>query len=225
MTRQPNLLVAAILALAINSVAHAAPINTVFGNLGANGTDPLSPSTNAGISDSTWLMHGFTVTAPKKILQTVRLGLFDNDSTIARVQIFQDSSGLPSGSPLGTQTATVSSVTPSFQTFDFGNLPLAGGSSYWVVVSAPNASSLFNWAFNEDGNVPGTQNASGWTPLNPVTKISLNAGLSWATSNGNRPAAISITAVPEPSTYAMAAVGFAAAGLARWRRRMTRAGR
>lgn len=30
--------------------------------------------------------------------------------------------------------------------------------------------------------------------------------------------------VPEPSTYAMAAAGFAAAGLARWRRRMARGG-
>ena len=225
MTRQPTLLVAAILALAVNSVAHAAPINTVFGNLGANGTDPLAASTNAGISDSTWLMHGFTVGSPKNILQTVRLGLFDNDSTIARVQIYQDSSGLPSGSPLGTQSAAVSSVTPAFQTFDFGNLALTTGSSYWVVVSAPNASSLFNWAFNDNGDFPGTQNASGWTPLSPVTKISTDSGLNWANSGSNRPAAISITAVPEPSTYAMAAVGFAAAGLARWRRRMTRAGR
>jgi len=86
-TRQPNLLVAAILALAINSVAQHASAAVVFGNLGANGVDPLAASTNAGISDSTWLMHGFTVGSPDNILQTVRLGLADNDSTTARVQI------------------------------------------------------------------------------------------------------------------------------------------
>ena len=225
MTRQPNLLVAAILAVAINSVAQHASAAVVFGNLGANGADPLAASTNAGISDSTWLMHGFTVGSPDNILQTVRLGLADNDSTTARVQIYQNSGGVPFGSPLGTQTATVSSVAPSFQTFNFGNLALTTGSSYWVVVSAPDASSLFNWSFNDNGDFPGTQNTSGWTPLSPVTKISTDAGLNWANSGSNRPAAISITAVPEPSTYAMAAVGFAAAGLARWRRRMTRAGR
>lgn len=201
----------------------AAPVDVVFGNLGANGNDALAPSTNAGISDTTWLMHGFTVGGTRTILQTVKLGLADADNTPATVAIFADAAGVPTGSALGTQSAVVSSISPYYQTFNFGNVPLTSGSSYWIVVSSTNPSSLFNWVFNDNGVVPTTQNTSGWNPLSPVTKISTDSGLNWSSSNGNRPAAISITAVPEPAAIGMAIAGLVAAGYTLARRRMRKA--
>jgi hypothetical protein len=216
-SRVASLAVAAFLTMSQTGV-HAA-ILSVFGNLGAIGNDPLAASTNAGISDTTWLMHGFTVGGSDTILRTVKLGLSDNDSTTARIQIFANSGGNPSGSALATQTQTVANTTPTAQIFDFGSLALTSGSSYWVVVSAPDTNSLFNWSFNDNGDFPVTQNASGWTPLSPVTKISTDSGLNWGSSGTNRPASISITAVPEPTTYAMAAAAAGLLGFAKLRRR------
>jgi hypothetical protein len=165
-------------------------------------------------------MHGFTVGGTNTVLQSVTLGLYDNDSTTARVQIFADAAGVPSGTALGTQTATVSTTVPTLTSFNFGSLQLTASSSYWVVVSAPNAASLFNWAFNDDGDSPVAQNTSGWAPLSPVTKVSIDSGSNWAQSNGNRPASISIQAVPEPGTLGLSVAGLAACWIAVARRRM-----
>lgn len=215
-----NIFTALSVVLALASSAPAAPVDVVFGNLGPNGINALAPSTNAGISNTTWLMHGFTVGGTRTILQNVKLGLADNDNTSATVSIFADAGGVPTGSALGTQSATVNSNTPYLQTFNFGNVPLTSGSSYWIVVSSTTPSTLFNWVFNNDGDFPTTQNTSGWNPLSPVTKLTEDSGATWATSGLNRPAAISITAVPEPATIGMGIAGLAVAGYTLARRRM-----
>jgi hypothetical protein len=217
--------IASVVAVA-SVLASAAPV-VVFGNLGGSGTNDLAASTNAGISDTTWLAHGFTVGGTNTFLDKVTLGLADNDSTTARVQLFASvgtgTDAQPSGAALATRTATVSSNTPTLQSFDFNQFALTPGSSYWLVVSSPDLGSLFNWVFNNDGDFPTSQNASGWSPLSPVTKLSTDSGSSWNSSGSNRPASISITAVPEPGSIALAGIGIAAAGL-RLRRRSRRQG-
>jgi len=209
--------------VALVAIVGTARAELVFGNLGSAGTNPLSVGVNVAISDTTWVMHGFTVGGSDNILQTITLGLFDNDSTTARVQIFADGGGIPSGSALASQTASVNNVTPTLQTFNFGSLPLTSGSTYWAVVSTPTASSLFNWAFNDDGFAPFTQNASGWLDVSPFqTKISSDSGSNWSGANGIRPASISITAVPEPdSLLALGTAAVAIAGGLFRRRRVT----
>lgn len=224
MMRQHVFAAAAILSLAVASLAHAEPTtNVVFGNLGTTGTNALSPGLSVGISPSLSVAHGFTVTGSSSlVLQKVTLGLADNDSTTAQVAIhLDDGTGQPGFTAIETRSAAVSSNTPNLQTFDFGNLNLTNGSSYWVVVSAPDIGSLFNWALNNAFLPPTAQNGSDWT----YTSTKSLAGFSWSDGSSYSTASISVQAVPEPTTYAMAAAGIVAAGLARWRRRLCRGGR
>jgi hypothetical protein len=108
-------------------------------------------------------------------------------------------------------------------TFSFSpSLSLTSGSSYWVVVSTTETSGLFNWSFNNEGDFPTAQNSSGYSAMSPVTMASTDSGASWSTSGVNRPASISITAVPEPSSIVLAGLGVLAAGY-QLRRRMKRA--
>lgn len=216
---------AAVCCIALGSVG-VARADVVFGNLGSLGADPLAASTNASISDTNWIAHGFTVGGTNTSLQSVTLGLYDSNATPARVQLFASSTtggGQPSGTALATVSQAVNNLTPALQTFTFSpNVNLTSGLSYWIVVSTTEASGLLNWAFNDNGDFPNTQNTSGWLPTAPVTKASTDGGSSWANSGSNRPASISINAVapvPEPSTYALAAIGLGLVGVIRARRR------
>jgi hypothetical protein len=215
---------AALVCLSVIGSAAVSHADIVFGNLGASGTNALNPSTNASITDVNWLAHGFTVGGTNTVLSSVTLGLYDNSNTVARVQLFASGSGsVPSGLPLATLTQTVSSLTPARMTFSFSpSLSLTSGSSYWVVVSTTETSGLFNWSFNNEGDFPTAQNSSGYSALSPVTMASTDSGASWSTSGVNRPASISITAVPEPSSIVLAGLGVLAAGY-QLRRRMKRA--
>jgi hypothetical protein len=216
-------LLAAVCCLVASS-ASVTRADVVFGNLGSLGTDPLAASTNASVSDTTWVAQGFKVSGSNTVLQSVSLGLYDSNSSPVRVQLFSDSAGSPGGSALATVSGVAGSTTPLLQSFNFSpNVSLTSESSYWIVVSTTETAGLFNWAFNQNGDFPDTQNSSGWTPLSPTTKMTTDSGSSWSNSGVNRPASFSITAtvapVPEPSTYALAAVGLGLAGLVRARRR------
>jgi hypothetical protein len=220
-----SLLPAAIASLAVlcATVANAAPpTDVVFGNLGAAGLDALS-NTNYGVTDTSWLAQGFTVGGTNTTLKSVSLGLFDNNSTSVRLQVFASGSAGPTGTALGTSNQNVLGTTPTLQTFVFSpNLTLASGSSYWIVASTQESSGLFNWAFNDAGDFGTQQNSSGWAAVANQARLSTDSGATWSNSGVNRPASFSIQAVPEPSTYALAGIGIAAAGLLRRRLRQSR---
>jgi hypothetical protein len=211
---------AAIASLAVlcATVAYSAP-DVVFGNLGSTGLDALS-NTNYGVTDTAWLAQGFTVGGTNTTLKSVSLGLFDANSTNVRLQVFASGTAGPTGTALGTVSQNVLGTTPTLQTFVFSpNLSLTSGSSYWIVASTLESSGLFSWAFNSAGDFGTQQNTSGWSAVTNQTRLSTNSGATWANSGADRPAGFSIQAVPEPSTYALAGIGVAAAGLMRWRRR------
>lgn len=213
----------AALAIAVTSMAPAAvKADVVFGNLGSLGTNDLN-STNFGVSDTNWLAQGFTVGGTNTTVTSVTLGLFDANSTSVNLSIYAGGTAGPTGSPLGTSTQAVASLTPALQTFNFSpNVTLNSGSPYWIVASTSEASGLFNWAFNDAGDFGAVQNSSGWTAVANQTRLSSNSGATWANSGVNRPASFSINAVaavPEPSTYALAAIGLGVAGFVRARRR------
>lgn len=215
-----GLLPAAIASLAVlcATVAWSAPPDVVFGNLGPSGTNALS-NTNYGVTDTTWLAQGFTVGGTNTTLKSVTLGLFDANSTNVRLQVFASGTAGPTGTALGTSNQNVLGTSPTLQTFVFSpNLSLTSGSSYWIVASTLESSGLFSWAFNDNGDFGTQQNTSGWSAVANQTRLSTNSGATWVNSGGNRPAGFSIQAVPEPSTYALAGIGMAAAGLMRWRR-------
>lgn len=199
-----------------------AKADVVFGNLGTLGTNDVN-STNFGVSDTNWLAQGFTVGGTNTTVTAVTLGLFDANGTLVNLSIYAGGTAGPTGSPLGTSSQAVSSLTPALQTFNFSpNVSLTSGSPYWIVASTSETSGLFNWAFNDAGDFGTVQNSSGWTAVSNQTRLSTDAGGSWTNSGVNRPAAFSINAVaavPEPSTYALAAAGLAIVGLVRARRR------
>jgi hypothetical protein len=99
---------------------------------------------------------------------------------------------------------------------------LLANSTYWVVASAPTApaSAFFAWRSTnstaEDGGV-----LSGWS-LGDTRWASLNGGTSWSGLGGAIPQfSVQVSAIPEPSTYAVF-TGLAALGWVAFRRRIKR---
>lgn len=232
-TRQLMITIAALVCLSVIGPAAVSHADIVYGNLGASGTNALTPEafSKIEITNMRWLAQGFTVGGTNTELSSVTLGLYDTNNTLARVQLFASGSSsvpsgsplVPSGSPLATLTQTVSSTTPALMTFSFSpSLSLTSGSSYWVVVSTTETTGTFDWAFNSGNDSPTAQNLSGYSASSPATLFSDNAGVAWGSSSFARPASISITAVPEPSSIVLAGLGVLAAGY-QLRRRMKRA--
>jgi hypothetical protein len=91
---------------------------------------------------------------------------------------------------------------------------MATNTTYWIVPSAG-----LNWSFRSNFSAfPTQQNQSGYSYIGAYE--STNSGASWLAVEGGQAAyAVSIQAVPEPSTYAMAVAGAGLVGLMRWRRR------
>lgn len=225
-TRQLMITIAALVCLSVIGPAAVSHADIVYGNLGASGTNAITPEvfSKVEITNTRWLAQGFTVGGTNTELSSVTLGLYDTNNTLARVQLFASGSGsVPSGSPLATLTQTVSSTTPALMTFSFSpSLSLTSGSSYWVVVSTTETTGTFDWAFNSGNDLPTAQNLSGYSALSPATLFSDSAGVGWGFSDFARPASISITAVPEPSSIVLAGLGVLAAGY-QLRRRMKQA--
>jgi hypothetical protein len=214
---------------AVYIAAASANAALVFGNLGSAGTDALGTS-SFQITSTQYLAQGFTTPGPGGLLSldSVVLGLNVNTgSTDTRVQIFADSSGTPSGSPLATITGAVGSSTPALYTFTLVSpLLLASNSTYWIVVSDPDGGQQYNWVYNDDGDSPVGLNGSGYSWAAAGTLRSTNSGVSWADRSANfeRTAAFYVNAsapavVPEPGTWAAAALLAGGAAFARWRRR------
>jgi hypothetical protein len=208
--------IAALVSFGGGSPAHA---EVVFGNLGPAGTNAIDDNNNSLITSLNFRAQGFVVSGTNRVLQSVVLGLESDVSITAQVQIFADGSGSPTGSALGTATEQVTISSATLYTFAFPNLLLNENSTYWAVVSAQSAGNL-SWSYNAAAAIPGEQNGSGYTFAGTLT--SSNAGSSWgglSTSGFNTYPSISITAVPEPSTYALAATALGLCGIAAARRR------
>jgi hypothetical protein len=214
---------------AVNIAVASAHAALVFGHLGNDGTGALG-SSSFQISDTRYLAQGFTTPGPGGLLSlySVVLGLDVNiGSTDTRVQIFADSSGTPSGSPLATITGTVSSSIPTLYTYTLVSpLLLASNSPYWIVVSDPDGGQSYNWTYNDDALSPVGLNGSGYSWPTAGTLRSLNSGASWVDRSAffERTASLYLNAsepdgVPEPGTWAAAALLVGGAAIARWRRR------
>jgi hypothetical protein len=218
----------ALTAAAILSIgsAHSA---IVFGNLGSDGSGALGPS-SFQISSTQYLAQGFRtpVSGDLLSLNSVVLGLNVNTgSSSTRVEIFGDVSGVPGGSALAQIDGSVPSTSSLLYTFTLNSpLLLANNSLYWVVVTDPDAGQAFNWVFNDDGISPTGLNGSGYTWPSPGTLRSTDSGLSWVNRSDNteRTAAFYLNVstaepIPEPGTWAAAALLVSGAAFMRWRRR------
>ena len=212
MTRQSVLCVAAIAALSLSNVAQHASAAVVFGNLGTSGTGALGiTNTDIGPTANDFLAQGFTAASPNLSVTSISLGLFGiSDGTIpASIAIFADNFGQPAASPLFTSSVTNIGPKGTYD-FSFSGATLTNGSSYWVVPQTD-----VSWYFNSPGSAPVGQNSSGYVFTNTLESFD---GGGWTTAGSNR-YSVSVQAVPEPTTYAMAAAAAGLLGLAKWRRR------
>lgn len=213
--------IALVVALAVPLGATAVHAEVVFGNLGETGvgdisgtnTDIVPVATAAG--QFSGLAQGFTTGSLTEFLtlQSVTLGLFADVGVSARtVSLFTNAAGNP-----GTLVATSSPVNvgaAGLYTFDFGSIPLAANTGYWIVPQ-PDVSWHVEAAFTN----PTAENGSGYGSLGTRAQTFASGG-NW-TSTGLTSYAVSVTAVPEPSTYALAATALCLCGIAVARRRQT----
>lgn len=220
-------LLTCVVALGV-SAAHAAPLtDVVFGNLGVSGTNAIDSGNVAQIGSTVSGSSGnkfavaFTTGANNSYLklQSVVLGLGDiSPFSTAILKLVADNGGLPTGSLLATTSQEVQSN--GLYSFGLGIVPLNASTKYWVTLEAndPSAPSTFSWLRGDPAASPVGLNGSGYTfPANGGMR-SQNDG-SWTVNASADTLSISIQAVPEPSTYAMAAIGAGVAGLTGWRRR------
>ena len=205
-------LLAAACCIVVGS-ASIARAEVVFGNLGVSGTGALGiTNTDIGPTSNDFLAQGFTAASPNLLVTSVSMGLFGvSDGTIpASVGIFTDIFGEPNSTPLYT-SATVNIGDKATYSFSFSGASLTNGQSYWV-----RPLTDVSWYLNSPGSAPTGQNSSGYIYTNTLENID---GTGWVAAGSNRYSVSVVATVPEPSTYALAAIGLGLAGLVRARRR------
>ena len=208
--------------------AHAAPLtDVVFGNLGANGTNAIDSGNVAQMGSTVLGQSGnrfavaFTTGSDSNYLklQSVVLGLGDiSPFSTAILKLVADNGGSPTGSLLATTSREVQAN--GLYSFGLGTVPLTASTKYWVTLEANDAAapSTFSWLRGDAPASPTGLNGSGYSfPANGGMR-SQNDG-PWTVNAGADTLSISIQAVPEPSTYALAAIGAGVAGLMSCRRR------
>lgn len=203
-------LLAVVCCIAVAS-ATSARADIVFGNLGASGTGALgTTNTDIGPTIGNYLAQGFTASTPLLSITSISLGLFGDGSIPTTVSIFADNFGQPAVSPLFT-SGTVTVGEKGTYEFNFSGANLTNGSTYWVVPQGD-----VSWYLNSPGSAPVEQNSSGYAFVNTQENI---GGGGWTAAGSNRYSVSVVATVPEPSTYALAALGLGLAGLMRARRR------
>lgn len=219
---QPMKTLLALLAAALFAVSTSHAV-IVFGNLGADGSGLLSDSGSdfgPGAATLKILAQGFTTGSDPDFLtiQSVSIGaFFDNFATASRtLSIYSNSGGNP-GSVVATSGATTIGAKGLY-TFSFSSLNLSASTSYWVV---PQFNADWFWYINDAETQPVGLNSSGYSYLG--TKRS-NNDITGTWSNTSQPYSLTITAgsgapIPEPGTWAAAALLVGGAAFARWRKR------
>lgn len=183
----------------------------IYSNLG---TPDSSSNAAIGYNSSTnkdvMYAQGFTTGSLLYELNSVNLPLgvtgAGNGSPLLR--IFSDNSGKPGTALNATFT------NPTFGAQSLYNLSLAtpfalsANTSYWMVLSDSTADTQtkFNWYYTDSFSSPSAKNGSGLSYL--AGSRSLNGGSTWANNDVFAQTGITLnaTAVPEPTTYALAAI-------------------
>ena len=227
-------LVPVLASIVVAAVPGAAPAGTlVFGNLGPSGTAVLSGS-SVTVPTGDRLAVGFTIGGTSSVvLESVQLGIqFAEPHSVGLLLMSSVGTGT-SARPSGTMLAGAGGPfiypvpTPTLISFPFetvfGNQtpPTLSPGSYWFVFGSNDGDT--NWVFSNDGATPTTQNSSVWTALSSFPKSSTAPYTSWTDSPSTSAVSINVfatpVAVPEPSTWVIAASGLTCAAWGAWRRR------
>ncbi|MFM8951687.1 MAG: choice-of-anchor R domain-containing protein [Planctomycetaceae bacterium] len=192
---------------------NVATAEVVFGNLGLSGTAALSSSGSdmAGIYSAA---VGFTTGSSNDTLKldSIRLGLFyDNVATQSfTLKVYENNGGKPGALAFTSSPSLI--AAKNRYSFSFGQQQMTASTTYWIVPDE----SLF-WYGPSPASAPVAFNASGYVSAGTVA--SSDSRVTWTATPEINFYSVSVQAVPEPSTYAMAAIGAGVAGLMGWRRR------
>jgi MYXO-CTERM domain-containing protein len=192
-------IISMLCATGLMAVSSAASSSVVYGNLGANEAGAIS-NTNTILTTDVLRSQGFTTGGNSTLeLQTIKLGLSADTATNVTVSVYANNTNKP-GALLFTSSA-VSVSSQALYSFSFTGVNLQEFTDYWV-----SPSSDVRWHISGDESSPDELNSSGYA-FNG-TKQSTNGGSSW--SNSILPYSVSISAVPEPSSALLGALGMLA---------------
>jgi len=191
------------------AMAEAAPLTTIYGNLGTVNASTTSNTVGyLSLSQpNQFQAQGFTVGnqvgSSAWDIQEIQVGLGSSGAPSPVVGIY--SSSPAPASLLATFTGTTSVSTKGLYTFT-GSFTALQNTSYWVVLSNANSASLesYEWYTNDAFTTPTQQNASN---VNYLATLERNGEEgSWTNAIPSLSISVSAVAVPEPPTYALAMV-------------------
>ena len=214
---------------AISAPANALEV-PIFGNTGLyhQGLDLptiFPPPPNPNPANFNWLAQGFTMGSTSYQMTSLDLGLRFNNGDFAALEVGLYSS-LPNASstPVATFTSPTLSDGPAIFNFKVvgSQYTLAANATYWVVVKYNPVGDLFTWMFADNQDVPDpqppvlnqtytpfAQNSSGISYATNGTQAYNTVTTTWTnySSSPNYSGLRYTINVPEPSTYALGAIG------------------
>lgn len=211
----PRRIAIAVFALCIHTIASAGFAADLYDNIG----QPVS--VNGNFSDGSWPALSFKTSMAGYILESVTIPVRNPNLLTSGTISFEllDASG-PGGAPgavVGTSLGSVSIA--GISSLDYQNVTFSGlkrelspATNYWITVKGSGLSNVFF--------VGATTSTGGLLTGSLGYSITGDAGSSWSTPSTSYYVIGQVTAVPEPSTYALGAIAALAAGwLARRQRR------
>lgn len=209
---------AAVAALAAAlMVSTAVRADVVIGNLGPTGAS--NPS-GGGVfyTSPEAVAFGFTTGSDPLELQlsSAVFGVFNPAGGSVTATLYEGATPDGPGTPLSTQTLPTAGGAGSKVEFVTGGWVNLNPNQAYTIVLSPSSPGGVTWAF--PATTPTEQNSSGWG--SPTALTSADGLTNWGPAAAF--GAVSLTAVPEPSTYALAGVGLLAAGLLRRYRKSRR---
>jgi len=206
-----------------------------FGNLGQEETGTLSDS-SFNLTTLRWAAIGFQVnTNPGKWydLQSVKIGLVGTgDVKLSLYTSVATPAGQAPGTLVGTvfDTESVNDENNAVKVNFTLNQTLQANTQYWFVADRVGNGNT-QWVAALDGSQPVAftpvspvqpNTPSGWQYLSAL--VSTDGGNNWSAPTGSnipivQALSISVTAIPEPGTWAAMAILAGGAAFAGWRRR------
>jgi MYXO-CTERM domain-containing protein len=203
-----------LLFVAVVSLASVAKSELVLDNITNNS------GSEEYLGGTFWRAQSFVTSTGDWTLNNVVLRFRFNGGNIL-AYIYSDSGSNLPGSSLETLTGPTSNsgATPTNATYTSTGLSLTGNTRYWIVVTE-NQTGELGWT-----TAANTSTTGSWSiPGTNISATSVNSGSSWTANSAIQNFSINATAsapapVPEPGTWAAAALLAGGAAFARWRRR------
>ena len=224
--------------IALACLVVPARAEVVLSNLTESGVDyaPLSSGLWFGVSFVT-NNQAWTLTSA-----TLSFDTAENTSGNLFVNLYSNATNSP-GSSLGTLSGSDNPASAGQYTYTTNGINLDPSTTYWLVAGVSSGSGVYRWLYTDPTtstgvwSIPSTNTYAynetgvgttgyrpteglGTTGYRPTEGLGTSGSSTWSSHPGT-PQLFSIeaTAVPEPSTYAMALAGLACGGYSVFRRR------